>query len=97
MFDVVRKLDRLSWDVQLLLADRERHTDSKKDERFLLMERDYKVIKRLAWAMLVGFAVAASTAIGMVWARRAGVVPADPATNKAERMGMDSVPRPPPP
>lgn len=89
---LLRKLDKLQWGVDILMADREKHADDKKDERFLQMEHDYRTIKRLAWAMLGAFILIGANAVASHFSLR--IVDAPTPSSAADRLGSDRIPRP---
>lgn len=56
---LLRRLDRQDLMLETLLAAEATAKEEKRAERFNVLERDFKVIKRLAWLMLAAFVVVA--------------------------------------
>jgi hypothetical protein len=87
---LLRRLDKIQWDLDILLAAHQSHKEDKRDERFVLMEHDFKVMKRLAW-ICVGAALIAVVSVvanGMI----SRVASAVTQGSSADRITIDRAP-----
>lgn len=87
---LLRRLDKIQWDLDILLAAHQSHKDDKRDERFVLMEHDFKVMKRLAWVCVTAALIALVTVVANAMIGR--VSTAIPPSSNAERTTIDRAP-----
>lgn len=91
---LLRRLDKQDAMLEQLLKDQQEAKDSKSAERFIILEHDFKVMKRLAWVMLGGFALAVLNGILSHMSLR--LTDAPTAESTAARTFIDRIDKPEP-
>ncbi len=89
---LLRRLDKQDAMLEVLIQDKEEAKTSKAAERFMILEHDFKVMKRLAWAMLLAFVIVVVDSISSRFSLR--ITDAPSASETAARLFLDRINKP---